>query len=412
MTIAAPAITPCVQTLIMAGGRGERLYPLTASRPKPAVPFGGVFRIVDFVLSNCINSGLSHVSLLTQYRHKELQSYIQDRWLGPWGEMTRHPLVCLPPRRGNPYRGTADAVFQNSATLRRHKSESVLILSADQVYHMDYRKLLHDHRESNADLTIATVERPLEAAKHFGVVEIDIHRNVVRFQEKPPMPMLKPSGPAVALVSMGVYVFKRRVLMQALRENCSEGSGFDFGHDIIPSLIRSAHIRAYDFRDEALNLPGYWRDIGTIDSYYDTNMDLVSPGTPFDPYANEAWPSYPSRPEMSPRVAASMRNNCRVNRSILSPGVRIEDGGVIQSSVLMSGVSIGRDARIRNSIIEEGIHIPADYEIGFDAEKDRRNHFVSDSGIVVVSQSPKQRRPIVVCVSRPAVASPGVARVA
>src|SRR5580693_584452 len=194
MTITT-ANTPNVQALIMAGGRGERLHPLTASRPKPAVPFGGVFRIVDFTLSNCLNSGLSRVSLLTQYMHEELQTYIQRSWSKLWTGMTREPLVCLPPAGGNRYRGTADAVFQNIAALPPHGPEFVLILSADHVYHMDYRKLLRYHAETNADLTIATVEHSLAAAKQFGVVEVDSDHRVVGFQEKPSNPRSVPLRP-------------------------------------------------------------------------------------------------------------------------------------------------------------------------------------------------------------------------
>jgi len=439
----ATAVTPNVQALIMAGGQGERLYPLTASRPKPAVPFGGVFRIVDFTLSNCLNSGLSRVSLLTQYKHEELQTYIQQSWSGPWTGMARESLVCLPPSGGNRYRGTADAVLQNIAGLRHRGPESVLILSADQVYHMDYRDLLRYHAETNADLTIATVEQSLTAAKQLGVVEVDSERRVVGFQEKPSNPRSVPSRPAGALISMGVYAFKREVLMQALSESCDKEKGYDFGRHIIPSLIGSAHVRAYDFRDEAKGLPGYWRDIGTLDSYYETSMDLVRPETPFDPYTNDDWPSYPARYESSPcsrfapglhsqplisldgcalpglhsqplisldgcalpglhsqPLMARLHTNCRVRRSILSPGVRIEDGGWIDSSVLMPRVWVGKGARIRHAIIEEGVHIPAGFQIGFDLENDRRHYFVTGAGVVVVSQTPKHTRPTVVCAPR------------
>jgi len=412
MTIAT-AVIPNVQALIMAGGQGERLYPLTAFRPKPAVPFGGVFRIVDFTLSNCLNSGLSRVSLLTQYKHEELQTYIHESWSGLWAETMRETLVCLPPREGNRYRGTADAVFQNIAALRRREPEFVLILSADQVYHMDYRELLRYHAETNADLTIATVEHSLTSAKHFGVVEVDSEHRVVGFQEKPSNPRSVPSRPAAALISMGVYAFKREVLVQALSESCDQEKGYDFGRHIIPSLIGSAHIRAYDFRDQAKDSPCYWRDIGTLDNYYEASMDLVRPGNPFDPWGNADWPSYPARYESSSHfgsldgralfsgcVLSRLRTNCRVKRSILSPGVRIEDGGLIESSVLMPRVWVGKGTRIRHAIIEEGVRIPAGFQIGFDLENDRKHYFVTDAGVVVVSQTPKHTRPIVVCVPR------------
>jgi glucose-1-phosphate adenylyltransferase len=383
---------PNVQALIMAGGRGERLYPLTASRPKPAVPFGGVFRIVDFTLSNCLNSGLRRVSLLTQYKHGELQSYIQQSWNGMWTAIMREPLVCLPPSENNRYRGTADAVFQNIAALRQSGPEFVLILSGDHVYQMDYRELLRYHAETNADLTIATVEHSLTAAKHFGVVEVDREHRVVGFQEKPSNPRPILSRPARAQISMGVYVFKRDVLMQALSESCDQGKGYDFGHHIIPSLIGSAQIRAYDFRDKTKDIPCYWRDIGSLDSYYEANMDLVRPQVPFDPWASERLRLRFASVLHSEPLIARLRTNCRIKRSILSPGIRIEDGCFIESSVLMPRVWVGRGTRIRHAIIEEGVHIPSGFQIGFDLANDRKHYFVTHAGVVVVSYTPKHMR--------------------
>jgi glucose-1-phosphate adenylyltransferase len=388
------AVSPSVQTLIMAGGRGERLYPLTASRPKPAVSFGGVFRIVDFTLSNCLNSGLTGVSLLTQYRHQELQSYIQKSWRGLWSGFTREPLECVPPRGGCRYRGTADAVFQNIDERNRQGSDVVLILSADQVYHMDYRELLSHHALTNADVTIGTVQQPLTTAKHFGVVEVDSGHKVVGFQEKPLIPIPSPSCSSGALVNMGVYAFRRQILLQALRENCRNEDEIDFGYHIIPSLIASAHIRAYEFRDRLKDLPGYWRDIGTIDAYHETSMDLLRPGKRFDPFSNPAWPSYPSpRFRSSSDIRARLRTNCRVRQSILSPGVHIEDGATVESSVLMERVCVNKNAQIRNAIVEEGVSIPAGSQIGFDPEYDRKHHFVTETGVVVVGRTPAFARP-------------------
>jgi glucose-1-phosphate adenylyltransferase len=393
MTMTA-AGSPSVQTLIMAGGRGERLYPLTVSRPKPAVSFGGVFRIVDFTLSNCLNSGLTSVSLLTQYRHQELQSYIQQSWRGLWSGFTLEPLECIPPRGGCSYRGTADAVFQNIDERSRRGSDVVLILSADQVYHMDYRELLSHHALTNADVTIGTVQQSLTAAKHFGVVEVDSGHEVVGFQEKPLTPIPSLSCSSGALVNMGVYVFRRKILLQALRENCRNEDEIDFGYHIIPSLIGSAHIRAYEFRDRLKDMPGYWRDIGTIDAYHETSMDLLRPGKQFDPFSNAAWPSYPSpRFRSSSDVRARLRSKCRVRQSILSPGVHIENGGMVESSVLMAGVCVNHNAKIRNAIVEEGVCIPAGSQIGFDPEYDRKHHFVTEAGVVVVSQTPAFTRP-------------------
>ena len=422
---AATAFRPSVETLILAGGRGERLYPLTVSRSKPAVPFGGIFRIVDFTLSNCLNSGLSRASLLTQYKHEDLQSYIERSWNELWTEMTREPLACLPPSGGNRYRGTADAVFQNIGAFQNDGPEFVLILSGDHVYQMDYRSLLRSHAETDADLTIATVEHRLTDAAHFGVVEVDTESRVIGFQEKPPIPRPIPSRPAAALISMGVYVFKTQVLAQALVDQCDRQKGFDFGRHIIPSLIGSADIRAYDFRNDVTYSPGYWRDIGTLDSYYETSMDLVRPEKPFDPYANDDWPSYPAHYQSSPHVGsldgcaspglhsqqfmARLPTNRPVTRSILSPSVRTEEGCLIESSVLMEDVWVGKDARIRHAIIEAGVHIPAGFQIGFDLENDRKHYFVTDGGVIVVSQTPKHIRPTIFCAPRPTRPRPGIA---
>jgi len=383
------ADTPFVQTFIMAGGRGERLYPLTASRPKPAVPFGGVFRIVDFALSNCLNSGLTNVSLLTQYRHEELQSYIQRSWSGLWSGSSRGPLDCVPPRQGARYRGTADAVFQNMTALRRSAGDLVLILSADQVYQMDYREVLAFHASTDADVTIGTVEHSLIAAKQFGVVEVDSAHRVVGFQEKPLFPMPLARSPGGALVNMGIYVFRREILTQVLNEYCRNNSEVDFGHHIIPSLVRSAHVRSYEFRDKAKDLPGYWRDIGTVDAYHATSMDLVRPSARLNCFVNSKWPSYPSARFRGPSdVRARMRTNCRVRRSILTPGVHIESGSRVESSILMARVCVNRNAQIRNAIIEEGVCIPPDSRIGFDLDFDRKHHFVTEAGVVVVSLTP------------------------
>jgi glucose-1-phosphate adenylyltransferase len=247
-------------------------------------------------------------------------------------------------------------VFQNIGERSRQGSDVVLILSADQVYHMDYRELLSHHALTNADVTIGTVQQPLTAAKDFGVVEVDSGHKVVGFQEKPLTPIPSPSCSSRALVNMGVYVFRRQILLQALRENCRNEDEIDFGFHIIPSLIGSAHIRAYEFRDRLKDLPGYWRDIGSIDAYHETSMDLLRPEKRFDPFSNAAWPSYPSpRFRSSSDVRARLRTNCRVHHSILSPGVHIEDGATVESSVLMARACINKNAQVRNAIVEEGV---------------------------------------------------------
>ena len=338
-------LTARTQTFILAGGRGERLLPLTLDRPKPAVPFGGTSRIIDFTLSNCVNSGLSRLRLLTQYKYEELHSYIRRQWRDRAGN---HP-VCLPPVSGKQYRGTADAVFQNLATGEK-LPDFVLVLSGDHVYEMDYREMLMQHAATGADLTIGTVEHPIQDASRYGVVEVDSEFRVTGFQEKPRNPRPLPCNPSMALVSMGIYVFRTECLLEMA------GSGaHDFGKDVIPRLIGTAGVQAYDFRDPIAQTPRYWRDIGTIDSYYQCSMDLLSSQQP--------------------------------HKSVLFPDVQIEGGAQIEASVLMRGVKIGKGARIRRAIIDEGVHVACGTEIGYDREADRRKYFVTDSGITVVTNT-------------------------
>ena len=382
-------VLPRTQALILAGGRGERLDPLSLSRPKPIVPFGGVFRIIDFTLSNCLNSALSRVWLLTQYRHEQLHAYIQQGWTKVWKD-SRHwyagALVCVSPTDGKRYRGTADAVFQNIPIIEADEPDFILILSGDHIYKMDYRDLIERHSETGADLTIATVECPLQGANHFGVVEVDRNFRVTGFQEKPLRPCPLPARPAVALVSMGVYVFKTDVLVQTLLTHCGIGRGYDFGHDVIPSLVDSGGTFAYDFRDTEHDSPCYWRDIGTLDNYYEASMDLVRPQAPFNPYIKDGWQS----PVLPSQIGASVCGTAHVSRSVLSPGVRIEEDASVEDSVLMPGVRVEKGARIRRAIVEEGVTVPVDFRAGFDPERDRDHCTVTGAGVVVISGTPKQ----------------------
>jgi glucose-1-phosphate adenylyltransferase len=334
------------QTFILAGGRGERLHPLTVSRPKPAVAFGGLFRIIDFTLSNCLNAGLSRVSLLTQHDHDRMHSYIRSGWSEFWERSHQNgsSLACVPPTIGKRYRGTADAVFQNIQPLDADPCEFVLVLSGDHIYNMDYREMLLEHKETGADLTIATIEYPLQDASHFGVVQVDENFEVIGFAEKPSNPQSLASRPTMALVSMGIYVFKKTALLDALRSCCDAG-GYDFGHDVIPALIQSVRTYAYDFRDPVKNSPRYWRDIGTLDAYYQANMDLLKTDPSFDPYLNETQPSFPTRhPAPRHELRARLHMSSRVAQSVLSPGVRIEAGAEIEESILLPGACIGKNA--------------------------------------------------------------------
>jgi glucose-1-phosphate adenylyltransferase len=354
----ASTLSARTRTFVLAGGQGERLLPLTLNRPKPAVPFGGIFRIIDFTLSNCVNSGLKQIRLLTQYKYEHLHSYVRQNWRDRAGN---HP-ICTPPIGGKRYRGTADAVFQN-LTIEEDLPSFILILSGDHIYEMDYREMLIQHAATGADLTIGTVEHPLEDASRYGVIQVDSAFRVIGFEEKPKDPRTLPSDPSAALVSMGIYVFNTDCLLGAFSENVH-----DFGKDLIPRLIGHANVHAYDFRDSVEDTPRYWRDIGTIDAYYESHMDLVSDEPLFDPFQKKEW-----RP-----------STAGVKNSVVSPNVQIGENVHIEGSVLMQGVSVGRGARIRKAIIEEDVHIPAGMEIGFDAVKDRENYFVTETGIAVV----------------------------
>ena len=384
------------QTFILAGGQGERLHPLTVSRPKPAVSFGGMFRIIDFTLSNCLHSHLSRVSILTQYKSEELHRYVREGWLDLWNSTgtNRDQLVCLPPVSGKRYRGTADAIFQNVELLNTD-SEFVLILSGDHIYQMDYRDLLRQHVETNADLTIATVEHPLKEASHFGVVEVDATFRVTGFEEKPVNPRPLPTDPSQALVSMGVYVFKKSILLDSLRAVCEAGLGYDFGHHIIPTLIHSARTYAYDFRNEKEKTSAYWRDIGTIDAYYAASMDLLQETPKFDPYFNDSQPATPTRhPSPKHALRARVHSDAYVAQSVLSPRVHVEAGAEIDGAILLPGVRVGKGARIRRAIVEEGIEVPAGFSAGFDVEHDRKHHTVTGAGVVVIGKTPSNIKPI------------------
>jgi glucose-1-phosphate adenylyltransferase len=382
------AAAPKTHAFVLAGGQGERLHPLTLSRPKPLIPFAGSFRIIDFTLSNCLNSHLYQVSLLTQYKSEALHAYIRDAWAEVWrvsacrGEGT---LKCLAPTSGKRYRGTADAVFHNMPILDFDRPEYVLVLAGDHVYEIDYRDLIRRHAETDADLTIAAVEFPLQQAQHFGVLEVDEQLRVIGFEEKPIRPRPLPTQPTMALISMGVYVFKANVLLHALFKHCGLGRVYDFGHNVIPEMIRSHNVFAYDFRDEQLNLPRYWRDIGTVDSYYEACMDLVRPHPRFNA-VNDAWPL---RSAAYLRVTPTVARSAHVTQSVVSGGVHIEEDAVVHRSVLMPGVRVGKGVRLGRTIVEENVTIPDGFQAGFDLQRDRCTHAITENGVVVIGNSPK-----------------------
>lgn len=375
----SPPIPSGTAVRILAGGNGDLLWPLTLWRPKPLLPLGP-FRIVDFTLMNCRSAGLTGV-LLTQYRHDQLQAYVGSKWGEDFG--------CLPPRTGRPARGTADVVFQDLDGLIEEDAEHVLILPADQVYRMNFAKLLRRHTQTNADVTIAAVEVPAGEARSRGVIEVDRHFNITGFQERPSTPRSLPWRPGVSLVSMGIYAFRMRTLVDALSKTCGNGFGFDFGRHILPSLVGTGGVSAYHFSDEVVDAPTYWHDVDTLDAYYKIAMDMVQQNLPFGLQVSGG-----SEGAAMPCRVSSLSGNARVLRTMLGNAIRIEEGSEIEDCVLMSGVSVGQGSRIRHAIIEEGVEIEPGSVIGWDVRRDRQRYPVSPGGVAIVSDITHVTRPI------------------
>ncbi|MDD3983270.1 MAG: glucose-1-phosphate adenylyltransferase [Candidatus Omnitrophica bacterium] len=399
-----------VLTFIMAGGKGERLWPLTKDRTKPAVPFGGIYRIIDFSLSNCINSGLRRVYILTQYKSASLHRHIRLGWNILASELGEYiELLPAQQRVGETwYLGTADAIFQNVYALEMDKPDEVLILSGDHIYRMNYYSMIDFHRDTEADLTVGVVEVPKENSRSLGVVQVDGDCLVTGFEEKPALPKTIPGKPDTIYASMGIYVFDSKILLQELQDDSRrKDSSHDFGKDIIPRMIRKGmRISAYNFLDKRSGCPAYWRDIGTISAYYEANLDLVQVDPVFNLYDRE-WPlrTYQEQcppaktvfagEEITGRVGlvldSLVSGGCivsggRVQRSVLAPQVRVNSYSQISDSILMEGVNVGRYAKIKNAIIDKDVNIPQGMVIGYDAQEDRKRFFVTDNGIVVVAK--------------------------
>lgn len=392
--------------ILLAGGAGERLYPLTKERAKPAVFFGGPYRIIDFTLSNCINSGLRRIFIATQYKSLSLNRHIRMAWSIVSEELGEFIEILPPQKRVGEhwYLGTADAVYQNLYSIVREAASYVIVLSGDHVYKMDYAKMLRFHQEKGADLTLATIEVPIADGPRFGIVSIDDRERVIDFLEKPAAPPPVPGSPDVALASMGIYVFKADVLVRALEDDAARtDSQHDFGRDIIPALIRTAPVYSYRFYDENKKASKYWRDIGTLDAYYEASMDLCRINPEFNLYDPE-WPLRTYQPQAPPAkfVFAEEGRRCgqaldsiissgciisgsRVTGSILCPNVRVHSFCHIEQAILMPGVRVGRHARIRRAIIDRDVLVPRGALIGYDAREDRRRHTVTEGGVVVVT---------------------------
>lgn len=399
-----------VLTILLAGGAGERLSPLTLDQPKPMMPFGGIYRLIDVTLSNCINSGLTKVFVLTQYKALSLNRHIREAWniLSP--ELGQF-IEAVPPSqrlRDTWYLGTADAVYQNIQSIEDENIPYTLVLSADHIYRMNYQHMLDWHTEQRADVTVATTLVGPEEAPRFGIADMDDQFRITAFEEKPKHGHPQPSrfNPQACSASMGVYLFSTEVLLEALMEDAENAnSSHDFGRDVLPRLMGRRRVVAYDFVDENRQETRYWRDVGTLDAYYEANMDLVAVSPVFNLY-NPDWPvrtAHPKHPpakfvfadsgqRMGVALDSLVSHGCiisggRVANSVLSPGARIHSHSVVESSVLFQNVVIGRHCRVRRAIIDQNIRLPEYLEVGIDTEADRRaGHFVTDSGLVVIHQ--------------------------
>jgi glucose-1-phosphate adenylyltransferase len=407
-----------VLAMVMAGGKGERLYPLTRDRTKPAVPFGGKYRLIDFVLSNLVNSNIYAIYVLTQFKSQSLTEHILENWrLGTI--LKKNFIIPVPAQMRTSetwYRGTADAIHQNAHLIRNHKSDIVAVFGADHIYKMNIRDMIDYHREKEADVTIAAIPYPKSESRSYGVIQVDESWRVKGFQEKPEAPATIPGKPGLILASMGNYLFNREVLLEVLESDAKSTSTHDFGRDILPSTFHDLKLYAYDFRRN--KLPGvepgevndYWRDVGTIDSYWEANMDLRSVIPKFDLY-NKYWPIYAGRIPAPPAkfihdeegrrgysLNSIISEGCIISgstvvNSVLGPFVHIHSYSEVYQSILMEDVELGRGSRIHNAIIDKHVVIPPETHIGFDVEEDRKKYYVSPRGVVVIPKGSKYDRP-------------------
>ncbi|WP_373944415.1 glucose-1-phosphate adenylyltransferase [Vibrio chagasii] len=396
-------------TIVLAGGVGSRLSPLTDNRAKPAVPFGGKYRIIDFTLANCLHSGLRQILVLTQYKSHSLQKHLRDGWSVLNPELGEY-ITNVPPqmRTGDSwYSGTADAIYQNLYLLSRSEAKHVVVLSGDHIYRMDYAPMLKQHKQNEADLTVACMEVSIDEAKEFGVMEIDESHQINNFTEKPRYPASVPGRPTRSMASMGIYIFDKEVLTQTLLADAEDpDSSHDFGKDIIPKLVENNSVYAYKFGDEEgrVTQDAYWRDVGTIDSYYQSNMDLLKPTSPIDLYQPD-WAIRTYEPQLPPaRTIASVEGNQGIfinsmiangvvieggsaQNSIFFPKVKVSNAAIVIDSILFEDVEIGRNCHIQNCIIDKNVKVPDGTQIGLDSLADAKRFHISKQGVIVVPSS-------------------------
>jgi len=398
-------ITRDTLAIILAGGQGSRLKELTSWRAKPSVPFGGKFRIIDFPLSNCVNSGIRRISVATQYKSHSLIRHIQQGWghfRGEFGEF----VELLPAQqriKDNWYLGTADAIYQNLDIIRAHDPEYVLVLAGDHIYKMDYGAMLARHVENQADLTVGCFEVPLEEAKAFGVMAVDEENRVIEFSEKPDNPKHVPGNSAMALASMGIYIFNRDFLFEQLIKDADEsGSSRDFGKDIIPGVVSKYRAYAYSFNNKDEQSQTYWRDVGTIDAFWKANQELIGVSPELNLY-DDIWPIWTHQEQLPPAkfvfdddtrrgmaVDSMVSGGCiisgsKISHSLLFSNVRVNSYSLIEDSVILPEVHIGQHCHIKNAVIDKGTQIPDGTTIGVDTEEDKLRFRVTDTGIVLVT---------------------------
>jgi glucose-1-phosphate adenylyltransferase len=399
--------------MILAGGKGTRLEPLTRDRAKPAVPFGGLYRIIDFTLSNCINSDLRRMLVLTQYKARSLDRHLAAGWGFLPREMDEYVEVLPPQQRidENWYKGTADAIYQNIYTIEKADPKYVLILAGDHIYKMDYGEMIRQHIEKKADLTIGCIVAPRKDSDQFGVMDVDREGRVIGFLEKPKDPPPLPDDPNHCLASMGIYVFTAKVMYELLLADAgNDKSDHDFGKNIIPGILQSQRVFSFRFRDRNRKQEAYWRDVGTLDAYYKANMDLIEVDPVLNLYDQE-WPIRTHQAQLPPpkfvfsdegyreharRGEAHDSMVCQgcivsgghVRKSILSPNVRVNSYSLVEESILFDGVDVGRHCRIRRAIVDKDVKIPPNTTIGYDLDEDRRRGFgVTEQGIVVIGKA-------------------------
>jgi glucose-1-phosphate adenylyltransferase len=402
--------------MVLAGGKGERLNPLTQYRAKPAVPFGGKYRIIDFTLSNCLNSGLRKIAVLIQYKSHSLDRHIRLGWDILSGELGEY-IASIPPQQRiseDWYRGTADALYQNLFLVDSEQPTHVLVLAGDHIYKMNYFDMLGFLLEKKADVVVGAIECPLSDATRFGVISVDADYRILRFDEKPKNPTPMPDDPNQAFASMGIYLFKTEALREQLIEDANKDTAHDFGRNIVPGMIESHRVYAYKFQDANRKAVKYWRDIGTLDAYWEANMDLVAVDPLFNLY-DQHWPIRTYQGQFPPakfvfaqdytggRMGLALDSivcgGCiisggRVQNAVLSPNVVVHDHAEVRESVILENVVIGEHSRIRRAIIDKDVVIPPKTEIGYDANADRQRFTVTESGLVVISKGMKLNAPV------------------